>query len=75
MQYLMGSCVCVWYGICAKYLAFGTYLTSTMSAQYKTFCTQHNKKPHIVILYNIINHYDFDIFEAVGIIVYIFTYF
>ena len=29
---LMGADFCVWCGICAKYLAFGTYPTSTMGA-------------------------------------------
>ena len=32
MQYLMGSCFCVWCGICTKYLAFGTYPTSIVGA-------------------------------------------
>ena len=32
MQHLMGVVFCVWCGICAKYLAFGTYPTSTMGA-------------------------------------------
>ena len=40
------------------------------SLQYKTFCTRYYKYH----TYNIVN-YDFDIFEAVYIIVYIFTYF
>ena len=29
---LMGADFCVWCGICAKYLAFGTYPTSTVGA-------------------------------------------
>ena len=32
IPYLMGADFYVWCGICAKYLAFGTYLTSTMGA-------------------------------------------
>ena len=32
MQHLMGAIFYVWCGICAKYLAFGTYLTSTVGA-------------------------------------------
>ena len=32
MQHLMGAVFCVWCGICAKYLAFGTYPTSTVGA-------------------------------------------
>ena len=32
MPHLMGADFCVWCGICAKYLAFGTYPTSTVGA-------------------------------------------
>ena len=32
MQHLMGVVFCVWCGICVKYLAFGTYPTSTVGA-------------------------------------------
>ena len=32
MPHLMGAVFCVWCGICAKYLAFGTYPTSTVGA-------------------------------------------
>ena len=32
MPHLIGADFCVWYGICAKYLAFGTYPTSTVGA-------------------------------------------
>ena len=32
MQHLMGAVFCVWCEIFAKYLAFGTYPTSTVSA-------------------------------------------
>ena len=32
MQHLMGVVFCVWCGICAKYLAFVTYSTSTVGA-------------------------------------------
>ena len=30
IQHLMGAVFCVWCGIYAKYLTFGTYLTSTI---------------------------------------------
>ena len=43
MQHLMGAVFCVWCGICAKYLAFGTYPTSTVGALTRAFiCTCTN---------------------------------
>ena len=32
ITYLMGGIFCVWCGKCAKYLAFGTFATSTVGA-------------------------------------------
>ena len=32
IQHLMGGIFCVWCGKCAKYLAFGTFATSTVDA-------------------------------------------
>ena len=32
ITYLMGGIFCVWCGKCAKYLAFGTFATSTVDA-------------------------------------------
>ena len=32
IQHLMGGIFCVWCGKCAKYLAFGTFATSTVGA-------------------------------------------
>ena len=44
MQHMMGAVLCVWCEICAKYLVFGTYPTSTMAALTRAFiwsCTNN----------------------------------
>ena len=45
MQHMMGAVLCVWCEICAKYLVFGTYPTSTVGALTRAsiwVCTNNN---------------------------------